>query len=388
MSSIDDFPEDLLKGPSKPGSRKTFSLGAEEDEADEDIDLNEAVDGFADAPLFEEEEEPHSFALDPEPESDSPKTVLGEEELEDLARTLTQTLSTIDLQTVASNIVGAQGAELAKAITQPAYRERGPQGLRGTGGTSYGNGERVSRTWLEGLNQRAFFLALGYPAQELYQRMGKEHTITGIKKMVDGVDRIDPKDRKILMLEHLLERRTHSTRSRLPNKADLTRLILSVTPYQRISHLLEGFDNDEEYNERYGFNSSQALAREAADMTARQSGLDPRSHATKKYMPKKRVGANLPIPQRLMGKGRALGEKLIKPNSNCYKISAASALPGGKRQLTPGDVMELTNEGAELEARYGTYYMLRRKDMNKPWSLENFEHIPADQLLTERQSDV
>lgn len=87
-----------------------------------------------------------------------------------------------------------------------------------------------------------------------------------------------------------------------------------------------------------------------------------------------------------MGKGRPLGQKLLKPNSNCYKISAASALPGGRRQLTPFEAMQLTNEGAELEARYDVYYMLRRKDMNKPWSMENFEHVPADQMLTERQS--
>lgn len=393
MSNIDDFPEDLLKGPSVPGARKTFSLGSEDDVADdEDIDVNEAVDGFSDSPLFEEEEETHDFDLDPEPEPEPRKRgradfqQLDPEEVEMLAHNLTNTLESLDLQTIASNIVGDQGAELAKAIIQPAYREKGPQGRHAGGGTMYGVGERVSRAWLETLPQRSFFLALGYPAQELYQRLGKEHTITGIKKMVDGVDRIDAKDRKILMLEHLLERRTHSTRSRLPNKTELLKVLSSVTQYQRISHLLEGFDNDEEYNERYGFNSANSLAREAADQTARNSGLDMRSTVTRKYMPKQRPGANLPIPSRLMGKGRPLGQKLLKPNSNCYKISAASALPGGRRQLTPFEAMQLTNEGAELEARYDVYYMLRRKDMNKPWSMENFEHVPADQMLTERQS--
>ena len=67
--------------------------------------------------------------------------------------------------------------------------------------------------------------------------------------------------------------------------------------------------------------------------------------------------------------------------------AGGSETAGGLRQLTPLEAMELMNEGAELERRFGSFYMLRRKDTKKPWSTENSEHIPVEQAMMERRGD-
>ena len=389
-SSIDDFPDELLNGPSTPTApKKVFSLGDVDDDEEDEVTLAQVDD----SPAYDPDAEPE-FAEDLPPapapaparkEAAAPTQLGATESLATLD--MEALLGELNLQDLASKIVVDSDPALANALLY--NRPAGAAASRKApgSGTKYGAGERVSRSWLESLSQRAFFLAIGYPATVLYSKLNREHSIAALKRLVDGVDRVDSKDRHILTLEALLERRTHTTRMRLPNKPQLAKQIAGLTARHRVSKILDGFDDDQDYNDRYGFSNAATELQAKVDEVSVASGLTPIEG--RRFAPKQRAGGNLPLPSRMLGngKGRQLGELLERPNSNCYKISRGSETAGGLRQLTPLEAMELMNEGAELERRFGSFYMLRRKDTKKPWSTENSEHIPVEQAMMERRGD-
>lgn len=363
---IDDFPEHLL--PRNEGKKiKAFTFGG--DDEDED-DMDEAPEPSG----LTQDEDP-----EPEPEQDEPTNSLQPEQPAEPSEAVKEMMGEIDLDTITKAASHAledpSVAALSKITQERFYRER----------PIADENARVTRGWLCTLSQRDFFLAIGYPGFVLHRLLEGKYSLAQIRNWVDGVQVIQPELRRILMLEHLLERRTQSSRDKMP-KRDQIELAMSRMPaLAAVSAVVGGFEQIQQAEEQQLSRGTQvsSTAPEAISEIIRVVKPGERTKGTR------RPGSNLPLSKRSQGKGRPLGGILLKPDSYCYTISKRSLNKNtGLPRITPQEVMDLVNKSAELESRYRTYYSLRRRDTNLPWCAENIELLPTEELERQRTQAV
>lgn len=354
--NIDDFPDLLL--PSNGGKVKDFSFGGDEEEESDD-GLEEGYRGTDEG---EEEEEQQPEIL-PTPVADLDNLGGMMQRQEKDALDFLQAAADRALQDPAIAALAAVSSERFKT-ERPRADER----------------SRVTRGWLQSLNQREFFIAIGYPGHVLHRLLDGGAALEEIREWVNGTKRIPTELRKILMLEHMLDRRTVANRAYMPSREKIEAALAKLLSVTRVSDVIGGFEGCGGLRGPAATEEQVEAAKEVADslVIVRPDGSSPAARS-------RRPGSSLPPNQRVLGKGRALGERLSKPSTYCYTISKRSTDKStGVPRLSPREVMDFVNRAADLEVRYGVYYSMRRRDSMLPWSRNNIELLPTEQLEAER----
>lgn len=240
---------------------------------------------------------------------------------------------------------------------------------------------RVSRAWLNALDQREFFLALAYPAEKLMSLLQNLCTVKELREWVNGESPMPVLIRRILTLENLLERRTAANRSRVASREAIETALRALPRNVQVSEILGGFGRMAA--------GTRAMPRTVEEIVDTLKVVRPGERGLSASKAQAfRPGASLPRNPRAEGKGRKLGEMLYKPSAYCYKISQRSVGPNGQRLLSPEDVMKLINSAAELEQKFNMLFTLRRKDTRMPWSPGNIELLPSDEVDAERKAQI
>lgn len=365
---IDDFPDHLL--PKNEGKKiKAFTFGGDdEDELEEEEQEESGVHSPSHTdydPDSRISPEPAN-SLQPEPEaepSEAVKEMMGDIDLDTLTKAASHALEDPSV------------AALSRITQERFYRDR----------PIADENARVTRGWLSSLNQREFFLAVGYPGFILHRLLEGKYSLMQIRNWVDGIQVIQPELRRILMLEHLLERRTQSSRDKMPKRDQIELAISRMPALAAVSAVVGGFEQVQQSDEKELSRGTQMgdSAPESVSEILRVVKPGERAKGTR------RPGSNLPLSKRAQGKGRPLGGLLVKPDSYCYTISKRSVNKStGMPRISPQEVMDLVNKAADLESRYRTYYSLRRRDTNLPWSAENIELLPTEELERQRSQSV
>lgn len=360
IRSIDEFPEDLLPSPkgndAQVSKKRAFQLGGQgaDPTQEEDDQLAAAL-----------QEELDRLPVTPEPEPLPPLAAaipaLGADTLE-------------ALRGAASNALEhPQVAALSKIAHERFYHQR----------PVCEEGARVSRNWLNLLSQRDFFLAIGYPGFIINRMLDGLFSLATIRNWVDGVEPVPGDQRKILTLEHLLDRRTQSNRSKMPTRPQIEQALAKMPRTAAVSDVIGGFEAMTSA-ERQAHPRSPQLDKVAPDEVGEL--LRVVKPGEEQDNVKARPGASLPLSKRSQGKGHPLGVDLLKPDSYCYTLSKRSSKgsPVGLARLSPHDVMNLLNKRAKLERQHGVYYSLRRSDPKLPWSADNVEFLPTSELERQR----
>lgn len=243
-------------------------------------------------------------------------------------------------------------------------------------------GSRVSRGWLNSLTQRHFFLALSYPGLHLEKLLSGHANLAQIRLWVNGLETMPSALRHILMLEHLLDRRTMASREKMPTKNMIEKAMAALRDDDDVSSVLGGFEG---LSLRERESTSSPQLREG-DMAGMQSLLGLTQAPAERYGGRR--GATLPLSRRGQGKGRPLGKRLLKPDSYCYNIARKSRDAQENPRITPQQAMELVNKAAEMERQYQTFYSLRRKDPRLPWTVANVDILPTEELERQRSEHL
>lgn len=253
-----------------------------------------------------------------------------------------------------------RASEQARAVIEDAKKKLKPARKR----KSY-RGSRVTRQWLDSLPQRKLFVALGLNGNTLFALLAGSVDKGELKAWVDGESALPWHYRAIFTLEHLLDRRSQYTRSKLPDREDLQKTLDNLPLDAQVSKLLGGFDADGKVEGRY---TRVALRTRQDEIEAKLRIVTPED------------GNNLGRPLSPGNRRqRQLGVALTKPSSHCYQISKKTE-QAGVSPMTPREVMELINRGAALERKYGVAYSVTRKDENAAWSSENLMLCPTSHL--------
>lgn len=359
---------------------KSFSLGDDEPKLDDDDSLLDDSDGIRegdDSLVSAKMPVPVQVAgsLKRASKGDEPalraqrRTALPAPALPGLDRSFAAAMAKAAERSLKNKSVAA----LAKIANDRFYKERPPAD----------ENSRVTRGWLSSLNQREFFLAIGYPGRVLYRKLDGQHSLPEIRQWVDGYQIMPHMQRKVLTLEHLLDRRTLSNRAHMPRREQIEAALAKMPRTTAVSAVLGGF----QYAERFAtedrptptegkpdevtIGEVESLLRVVKPGEAALHGIRP--------------GSKLPLSKRSQGKGRPLGGMLQKPDSYCYTISKRSVdKVTGKPRIKPHEVMVAINRAAELESRYKVYYSLRRRDPTMPWAPDNIEVLPTEELERQR----
>lgn len=330
---------------------KTFAFG--EDDPSDELDL----------PPEEEQEEQEQEQEEPEQRE--------VEYIEPLIQT-----PTVDLS-VLNKFDQAVRQDPALAEISALSQERFRRTLERTEKTS-----RVSRTWLQSLSQRHFFIALGYPGFHLAKLLEGFAGLFQVRIWVNGLESIPPEYRQILMLEHLLDRRIMATRNKMPDRQTIDRALKALRPEDDVSAVLGGFD---------GLTARERQATSTGQL--RDGDLEGIKEILKispgsDSPPATRRGMTLPMSKRGQGKGRPLGKRLLKPDSYCYNISRKSCDATNRPTISPQMAMEIINQLADLEKQFGCLYSLRRKDQRINWRPDNIEMLPTEELEAQRNAAI
>lgn len=360
-SSFDDFPEHLIaKEEGKPARKTTFQFGGE-DEDDEDL------------PLAGPAEQPETILDEdgqPPPVDDTPTPPPGS--------------TVIEEETFAPRVDSASIAAAADlALSDPALlnitRLNEKRFLTKT--KRIEEQARVTRAWLNSLDQRDFFLAIAYPGVHLLKLLEGHTSLGQIRAWCNGLELIPDLLRRVLTIEHLLDRRTLSNRERMPSRHEIEQALMAMPKAADVSKVLGGFEGLSRRDEELHPPSKQVHSTGVEAVSEMLRIVTPE---TPRKPGKNRPGSALPLSKRALGKGRPLGQRLLKPDSYCYSISRKSRDALGQPRITPQQAMALVNGSAELERRYNCFYSIRRKDMRMPWTVDNVEFLPTEQLERER----
>ncbi len=353
---IDDFPDlGLPNNSGKPDEKKvkTFSFGGNDD-----------IPPGDDEPDEEEEQEEQEDSEGAQQLLVAPVDPIGA-----MPSSLEVPLDHQSLLEAAESVLDDPALKALTTISEERFKSHMPK---------VADTARVTRGWLDGLDQRHFFLALGYPGHRLWKLLDGEVSSMGqLRAWVNGLETVPPLLRRILTLEHLLDRRTLTNRRRMPTRAQIQDGIRVLPRAAAISEILHGFDVSVRDDQRYPLEAETGTVTGVREILRIVKPGDDTAG-------KGRQGSSLPLSKRLQGQGKPLGYRLLKPSSYCYNISAKSENSAGVRALTPQDAMELLNKAADLENQFGVYYSLRRPNTSKPWSFDNVEFIPTQQLDEER----
>lgn len=347
--SFDDFPDHLTE-PAAP--RKDFSFNEDDDEGDEPEDSRDAIQD--DEPEADDEQ-PEETIVPLHAEEEPAQAPVAQEN---------------PLAAAATRLLGEPAVANLVDIRSKNYGVKAPVGTQ--------EGDRISRSWLNSMTQRQLFMAIGYPGHMLQGIFEFEHSLRQIRRWVDGSEAMPTIHRRLLTAEFLLERRTHNQRRRLPTRQEIQAGLDKLTSFVMISDLLGGFEKEHRDHPRFANESAEA---------PKPASLGPVAHDDLLKLKVERVGrsGNLPINPRLRGEGRPLGQKLLKPNTNCYNMSRKTKDPiTGIPAVTPQQYMGLVNQAAELEQRYSVPYSVIKKDRSRPYSMDNFELIPSLELEKRR----
>lgn len=345
---IDDFPDLGLQGKAgKPEVKKTFSFGGDDTDTDDDY-------------LPEEEQiEPQAQQL-----AEPPADPIGE-----MPASLDVQLDHQALMEASDAVLEDPALKTLTTISEERFRAKVPR---------VPDAARVTRGWLDSLDQRHFFLALGYPGFKLWSLLQGEVSSMGqLRAWANGLETVPPLLRRILTLEHLLDRRTLTNRRRMPTRAQIQDAIRVLPRMAAISEILHGFEVSPKEEQRYPLDADTGTVESVRDI---MRIVKPGEKASRVA----RQGSSLPMNKRLLGQGKPLGYKLLKPNSYCYNISSKSRGSDGMPRLSAQDAMELLNKAADLELQHGVYYSLRRPNTTLPWSLTNVEFLPTEELDAQR----
>lgn len=361
-SNYDDFPEALIpKAESKP-KRKTFSFGDDEDDGSDNQPLSAA-------------QEPERAAEDDEPPAEIPDLPTASEppvEARYLAPPVSKepVLDRLLLQTAALNVLDDPALRRITEINQSRFSRA----------SSAGNEfSRVTRGWLNGLDQRDFFLALAYPGHHLASLLNGHATLRQIRMWVNGLEGCPDILRRLLTVEHLLDRRTLNNRERMPTRQQIEQALRAMPKAGDVAEVLGGFDSARPASDEIDLQPLETTEEIASHLRI----VSPDDHVANE----RRQGSSLPVNPRLRGKGRPLGQRLLKPNSYCYNLSKKSIDGSGVAQISVEQAVNLINKVADLENQYGIHYSLRRKDRNSPWTLNNIEFLPSEELERQRSTN-
>lgn len=334
---------------------KAFSFGGEDDPEEQNLPPEEALEEKLDD---EPEDEPEDRAEPPQVEYTEPFIPTP----------------AVDLS-VLNKFDQAVRQDPALAEISALSHERFRRSLERTEQAS-----RVSRVWLNGLSQRHFFVALGYPGFHLAKLLEGFAGLPQIRIWVNGLESIPAVYRHMLMLEHLLDRRIMATRSKMPDRQTIDRALKALRPDDDVSELLGGFEG---LTARERAATTTGQLREG-DMEGIKEILKIKPGGDAPLVTRR--GMSLPMSRRGQGKGRPLGKRLVKPDSYCYNISRKSCDSTNTPTITPQMAMEYINQIADLERQYNCLYSLRRKDQRIGWRPDNIEMLPTSVLEEQRNA--
>lgn len=343
--SFDDFPDQLKKSLEKQNTaeapaqrRKSFQLGTASDAREE---------GYEDEEQESEEEElPEELAPEEEEEQEEeeatgPALQLGLPEPEP-ALVLQLCESTEPLHPSLRNLQITASKRFGKVMGPNAQTTK------------------ITRQWFDALEQRHFFLALGMPGHALNDMLDRHVGIEVIEAWVMGKQETPWAIRRILTLENLMARRSEWNRKRMPNRAEMEEAIAKLPHNANVAAILGGF---EKIAGTKGVFLTQPEER-VQGLLARVAGP-----------------GNNPSHLAAGKRTRAIGVGLEKPNSYCYTLSRKSIDEStGLPRMTPRQVMAAVNRAAALERRFNVAYSIRRKDSHLPYTTENLEFVPTEEL--------
>lgn len=330
---------------SQPERKKNFVFGEAEDD---------------DLP-----EEPES--LEPEVEDPEPPAPPAEPVELDLG----PAVDALELAAAAENVLNDPSLKAITEINQERFLSKAARPEEGA---------RVTRSWLNSLTQRDFFLAIAYPGTHLLKLLEGMTSLGQIRAWVDGVEPVSDLVRRILTLEHLLDRRTLANRQRMPTRRQIEDAIRVMPRTGSVSEVLGGFENIPVRDLERHPQSKQIQEGTVGEVQELMRIVKPGEQAPQKARP----GSSLPVNKRLLGQGRPLGQMLLKPDPYCYSLSKKSIDKLGNRHITPQQAMELINKAAQLEQQYNVLYSIRRKNTLMPWSLNNIEFLPTEEVEREK----
>lgn len=374
MLNIDDFPDGLMpKNPGKPEVKKAqaFSIGGDpgadddldDEEQEEPVELGQPPQAQHQAPPDEEFEEGRGDEPPPAVQYTSLESRYGAVDRVDLMQALDTALEDPAVAALARLAGNRFASPIARNLEENA---------------------RVTRGWLKALDQRSFFLAVGYPGHRLVQILEERYSLLQLRQWVDGLDTVPADVHHILMLENLLERRNHTVRAKMPTRLQIEQALASMPAVAPVSKVIGGFEACDRMPQQGYERGSQILTQAPAEVAELLKVVRPDQVSSGTAS---RPGANLPTSRRAKGQGRPMGVNLLKPDSYCYTLSKRSVdHTTGHPRITPQGFMAIMNKAAELERRWNVYYSIRRKDMAKPWSPDNVELLPTKQVQDSRSN--
>lgn len=361
-SDIDELPDsELPEKEGKTNRKQVFTFGATDE--DEEPDLEQ-----------QQEEEP-LLGLEGQPLEPLPEPPAGPAPTVTFNPEVAGEVNLVELKAAAELALQDPALRRLNEISTERFKTKKPPTEAGA---------KVTRPWLENLEQRHFFLAIGYPGSYLFRLMQNNASLGQIRAWVDGLETVPPLLRRILTLEHLLDRRTLANRRRMPTRRQIEDALRVMPAAAPVSEVLGGFENIDPRDLQRHPPSNQL--KEGTTGEVRQMLRVVRPGETAPIKPRR--GASLPLNPRLQGKGRPLGQRLHKPDPYCYTLSRKSMDDMGVPRITPLEAMELINRVADLEQEFGVIYSLRKQDPNQPWMLSNIEFLPADELEKERTATM
>lgn len=343
--SFDDFPDQLKKSLEQQNNadapaqrRKSFQLGTASDareEGYEEEDDDQADEEQDDLP----EEEPALEPLDEQPET--PALQLGmPEPAPELILQLCE--SSEPLHPALRNLQITSSKRYGKVMGPSAQTTK------------------ITRQWFDALEQRHFFLALGMPGHALNDTLDRHVAIEVIESWVMGKQEMPWAVRRILTLENLMARRSEWNRKRMPSRAEMEEAIAKLPHNANVAAILGGFEKIAGTKGVYLTQPEEKVK----GLLARVEGP-----------------GNNPSHLAAGKRTRAIGVGLEKPNSYCYTLSRKSIDEStGLPRMTPRQVMTAVNRAAALERRYNVPYSIRRKDSQLPYTTENLEFVPTEEL--------
>lgn len=323
------------------------------------------------APEADEEDEEPRLGLDGqelEPLPVAPLTPAPEAAFEPK---LAEPLDTINLQAAAELAMKDPALQRISAIGQERFLTKKPR---------IEANAKVTRGWLESLDQRNFFLAIGYPGNKLHQMLDLNASLGQIRSWVDGLELIPPLLRRVLMLEHILDRRTAANRLLMPSRQQIEDALRVMPKTGSVSEVLGGFDHINPRDLLRHPTSPQIREGTTGEVRQLISVVRPGQKAADKP----RQGSALPLNARLRGRGRQLGVRLLKANPYCYSISKKSLDEMGVPRISIQQAIDLVNKCADLEVEFGELYSMRRRDTKQPWMVSNIEFLPTAELERQR----
>lgn len=358
----DELPDPVL--PENKGRTKAFTFGG-----DDDLDEGEMpVEPLAAA----DDLEPARYGLDGQPLEDLP-AVAAEPSDPTFEPDIAVPLDTLQIAAAAEKALEDPAIRRINEISHERFLTKRPR---------VDEASRISRSWLESLDQRSFFLALGYPGPHLIKLLDHAVSLGQVRAWVEGLEGCSAIMRKLLTLEHLLDRRTQANRQRMATRQQIEDALRIMPKTASVAEILGGFDNIGPKDLARHPTSSQIKEGTAEEVRQLMRIVRPGEEASKA----RRVGSSLPVNKRLLGQGRPLGQRLIKPDSYCYQLAKKSVDEMGTPRMTPQQVMGLINQVADLENEFGVFYSIRRQDQKKPWCLTNIEFLPTEELERQRGS--